>query len=150
LTSPVAAGVLIAAILTTFAAPFLALMFYSIPAMDDFRIAALEFDGVPQSGTIALAWTYYIHSSPRWLSTLIEGAVMSKVNLFGAYGWLLLAVRWYYRGFSMVFRSQLFGRITKAVSSHNRSVLDGVDGQHDISRRSAVLAQRRGNVLFAS
>jgi hypothetical protein len=92
LASPVAVGVLPAAILTTFAAPFLALMFYSIPAMDDFCLAALSFDGVPQPGIVALTWMYYIHSSPRWLSTLIEGAVMSKVDLFGAYGWLLLAV----------------------------------------------------------
>lgn len=92
LASPVVAGVLPAAILITFAVPFLALMFYSTPALDDFCIAALEFDGVPQSGVAGLAWTYYVHSSPRWLSMLIEGAVMSKVDLFGAYGWLLLAV----------------------------------------------------------
>jgi hypothetical protein len=93
LASPVAAGVLPAAILMTFAAPFFVLMFYSIPAYDDFCKAALvEFNGVPQPGVVALAWTHYIHSSPRWLTTFIQGVVMSKVDLFGAYGWLLLAV----------------------------------------------------------
>jgi hypothetical protein len=78
----------------TFAAPFLALMFYSIPASDDFCRAALSFDGdVYQPGVVALAWTFYRQWTPgRWLTTLIQGTVMSKVDLFEAYGWLLLAV----------------------------------------------------------
>lgn len=79
-------------VLASFAAPFIVLMFYSVPAFDDFCKAALSFDGVPQHGVLRVTWMYYTRWSPRWLTTFIESALMSRIDMVGAYGWLLLAV----------------------------------------------------------
>ena len=78
--------------LTLFAAPFLMLLFYALPATDDFCKATLAFDCVPQRSVLAVTWLYYTGWSPRWLTTLIQSLVMSHFNLVFAYGWLLLAV----------------------------------------------------------
>jgi hypothetical protein len=79
-------------VLASFAAPFIALMFYSVPALDDFCKAALSFDGVPQHGVLRMTWMHYTRWSPRWLTAFIQSALMSRIDMVGAYGWLLLAV----------------------------------------------------------
>ena len=80
------------ATLILFATPFVVLLFYSLPATDDFCKATLAFDCVPQPSVLAVTWLYYTGWSPRWLTTLIQSFVMSHFNLVFAYGWLLLAV----------------------------------------------------------
>ncbi len=78
--------------LVIFATPFVILLFYSLPATDDFCKATLSFNCVPQSGVIRITWMYYTQWSPRWLTTLLQSFVMSHVDLVAAYGWLLLSV----------------------------------------------------------
>ena len=78
--------------LILFAAPFIALYFYSVPALDDFCKATLSFNCVPQKSVLQVTWMYYTQWTPRWLTTLLQGFVMSHVNLVSAYGWLLLCV----------------------------------------------------------
>lgn len=97
-------------VLLVFAAPFLAMLFYSLPATDDFCKATLSFDTVPQSSVLSVTWMYYTKWSPRWLTTFLQSLVMSHVNLTTHYGWLLLTViitnlaaLWYF--FRTVFRS---------------------------------------------
>lgn len=75
-----------------FLAPFWVLLFYSPPATDDFCKATLSFAAVPQPGVLAVTWLYYTKWSPRWLTTLLQSFVMSRVNLASDYGWLLAAV----------------------------------------------------------
>jgi hypothetical protein len=95
--------------LVVFAAPFIALCFYSSPAADDFCKATLSFNTVPQPSVLAVTWLYYTQWSPRWLTTFLESLIMSHVDLAAAYGWLLSAVilgnvasLWYF--FGAVFR----------------------------------------------
>src|SRR5579863_723959 len=83
---------LIPAGIVVFLLPFVALLFYSPPATDDFCKATLSFDAVPRSGVLAVTWLYYMKWSPRWLTTLLQSFVMSKVDLVSTYGWLLLVV----------------------------------------------------------
>ena len=80
------------AALTVFAAPFIALLFYSMPASDDFCKATLSFNCVPQPGVLQITWLYYTQWSPRWLTTLFQSSLMSYFDLVSAYGWLLLLV----------------------------------------------------------
>lgn len=79
-------------VLIVFAAPFLVLLFYSVPAADDFCLATLAYGGVPQSSVLSITWMYYTRWSPRWLTYLLLSAVTSHVDLAAAYGWLLLIV----------------------------------------------------------
>jgi hypothetical protein len=83
---------LVPCLLVVFLAPFLVLLFYSLPATDDFCKATLAFDTVPQSSVLSVTWAYYTRWSPRWLTTLLQSLVMSRVNLTTHYGWLLLSV----------------------------------------------------------
>jgi hypothetical protein len=80
------------AALIAFSVPFVALLFYSVPASDDFCKATLSFNCVPQPGVLQITWLYYTQWSPRWLTTLLQSIVMSHVDLVSAYGWLLLFV----------------------------------------------------------
>ncbi len=100
---------IVACVLVVFAAPFLALMFYSLPATDDFCKATLSFNTIPQRDVLSVTWMYYTQWSPRWLTTFIQSIVMSHVDLATSYGWLLLTVvvtnlaaLWYF--FRTVFR----------------------------------------------
>jgi hypothetical protein len=95
--------------LAIFMAPFLVLLFYSVPATDDFCKASLAFDAVPQPSALAITALYYMKWTPRSLTTFLEALIMSHVNLAAAYGWLLLMVMavnvgalWYY--FLTIFR----------------------------------------------
>lgn len=95
--------------LIVFAAPFLVLLFYSLPATDDFCKATLSFDSVPQSSVLSVTWMYYTKWSSRWLTTFLQSLVMSHINLTTHYGWLLLTViitnlaaLWYF--FRTIFR----------------------------------------------
>ncbi|MGA8143042.1 MAG: hypothetical protein WB987_04035, partial [Candidatus Acidiferrales bacterium] len=96
--SPVAAVLtclsrwMIPVVLIIFLAPFVALVFYSVPALDDFCKASLSYDGVPQRSALSITWLYYTQWSPRWVTTFTQSIVMSHVDLARAYGWLLLAV----------------------------------------------------------
>jgi len=80
------------ATLIVFALPFIALLFYSVPASDDFCKATLSFNCVPQPSVLHITWLYYTQWSPRWLTTLLQSFTMSHVDLVSAYGWLLLLV----------------------------------------------------------
>lgn len=79
-------------VLTVFAAPYFVLLFYSVPATDDFCKATLSFDAVPQRDVLSVTWLYYTKWSPRWLTTFIQSYTMSNVDLARAYAWLLLSV----------------------------------------------------------
>jgi hypothetical protein len=79
-------------VLVVFAAPFLVLLFYSLPATDDFCKATLAFDTVPQRDVLSVTWMYYTQWSPRWLTTFLQSLLMSHVDLATSYGWLLLFV----------------------------------------------------------
>jgi hypothetical protein len=83
---------LLPATLIVFALPFIALLFYSVPASDDFCKATLSFNCVPQPSVLHITWLYYTQWSPRWLTTLLQSFVMNRVDLVSAYGWLLLLV----------------------------------------------------------
>jgi hypothetical protein len=83
---------LLPSVLIIFLAPFIALLFYSSPAADDFCEATLSFASVPQPSVLSVTWLYYTKWSPRWLTTFIVHSVLSHVNLPPAYGWLLLAI----------------------------------------------------------
>jgi len=103
---------LLPSVILLFLAPFFALLFYSVPALDDYCKATLSFNTVPQRTVLSVTWMYYTQWSPRWLTTLLQSFVMSHVDLAGAYGWLLLAViltniaaLWYF--FRTVFRLTL-------------------------------------------
>jgi hypothetical protein len=100
--------VMLPVVLIIFAIPFATLMFYSVPAADDFCNASLSFNTVPQNGVLALTWAYYTQWSPRWVSYFLLGGSLSHGNLLQTYGWLLLLVAltnlaalWYF--FSVVF-----------------------------------------------
>ena len=80
------------AALIAFSVPFLVLLFYSVPASDDFCKATLSFNCVRQPGVLQITWLYYTQWSPRWLTTLLQSFVMSHVDLVSAYGWLLLSI----------------------------------------------------------
>jgi hypothetical protein len=104
-----ASRVMLPLVLLVFAIPFTALMFYSVPAADDFCNASLSFNTVPQNGVLALTWAYYTQWSPRWVSYFLLGGSMSHGNLLHSYGWLLLLVAltnlaalWYF--FSTIFK----------------------------------------------
>jgi hypothetical protein len=79
-------------VLVVFMAPFFALLFYSLPATDDFCKATLSFNSIPQRDVLSVTWMYYTQWSPRWLTTFIQSLVMSHVDLATRYGWLLLSV----------------------------------------------------------
>jgi len=79
-------------VLLIFAAPFIVLLFFALPATDDFCKATLSFNCVPQPGVIRITWMYYARWSPRWVTTLLQSFIMSHVDLVASYGWLLLAV----------------------------------------------------------
>ena len=96
-------------VLIVFAVPFVTLLFYSLPATDDFCKASLSFNAVPQPSVLAITWLYYTRWSPRWLTTFLQHLIMRHVDLPAAYGWLLLMVivtnllaLWYF--FRSVFR----------------------------------------------
>lgn len=91
-TTRLISRLLIPVVLIVFAAPFITLLFYSVPAADDFCNASLSFNAVPQRNVLSLTWLYYTQWSPRWLTALLDGLLMSHVDLGRAYGWLLLAV----------------------------------------------------------
>jgi hypothetical protein len=102
-------SLIVPCVLVTFLTPFLVLLFYSLPATDDFCKATLAFDTVPQGSVLSVTWMYYTKWSPRWLTTFLQSLVMSRVNLTTHYGWLLLTVMvtnlaalWYF--FRTVFR----------------------------------------------
>ena len=102
-------SLIVSCTLVVFLAPFLVLVFYCLPATDDFCKATLSFDTVPQSSVLSVTWMYYTKWSPRWLTTFLQSLVMSHVNLTTHYGWLLLTViltnvaaLWYF--FRTVFR----------------------------------------------
>jgi hypothetical protein len=89
--------------IVVFAAPFALLLFLASPAIDDFCKASLSFQMIPQPGVIAVTWLYYTQWSPRWLTTMVQSALMSHINLSSSYGPLLfvglcinLAALWYY------------------------------------------------------
>lgn len=95
--------------LIVFLVPFILLLFYATPAADDFCKATLAFQTVPQRSVLAVTWLYYTQWTPRWLTTLLQSLIMSRVDLPVAYGWLLLLVAltnlaslWYF--FRAVFR----------------------------------------------
>jgi len=79
-------------VLCVFATPFLVLLFYSVPATDDFCKATLSFDSVPQRGVLGITWLYYTKWSPRWLTTFLQSLIMSRFDLAASYGSLLLLV----------------------------------------------------------
>src|SRR3989442_1235006 len=54
-------------VLIVFATPFLVLLFYSLPATDDFCKATLSFNTVPQHDVLSITWMYYTQWSPRCL-----------------------------------------------------------------------------------
>jgi hypothetical protein len=78
--------------LIVFGTPFLILLFYAVPALDDLCKATLSYNAVPQHDVFSITWLYYTQWTPRWLTTLVQSVAMSRVNLVAAYGWLLLAV----------------------------------------------------------
>ena len=99
-------------VLGVFAAPFLLLLRFASPAIDDFCKASLSFAMVPQPNALAVTWLYYTRWSPRWLTTLLQSLIMNHAGLGASYGWLLLlvilinlAALWYF--FSIAFRMSL-------------------------------------------
>ncbi len=103
------APLIVLCVLIVFAIPFLVLLFYSLPATDDFCKATLSFNTVPQHDVLSITWMYYTQWSPRWLTTFLQSLLMSHVDLTTSYGWLLLiviitnlAALWYF--FRTVFR----------------------------------------------
>lgn len=106
----------------TFAIPFVALLFYAVPATDDFCKATFAFvDGAPQSGVLPVTWLYFTRWSSRWVTILVQSFVMSRVNLVVAYGWLLL-------GLLIVSLASLwyFFRTCLSVSSSTALMMAGV------------------------
>ena len=98
-------------VLIIFMAPFIALLFFSLPATDDFCKATLSFGQHPQQqpDVLSVTWLYYTRWSARWLTTLLQSLIMSHVELAAAYGWLLLMIvianfgaLWYF--FRTIFR----------------------------------------------
>jgi hypothetical protein len=83
---------LLPSVLVTFLTPFVILLFYSLPATDDYCKAALSYDAVRQPGVLAITWMYYMKWTPRTLTVLLQSLAMSRVSLITGYGWLLLAV----------------------------------------------------------
>ena len=85
---------MIPVVLIVFASPFFVLLFYSVPAADDFCNASLSFgtDLVPQHNVLTFTWLYYTRWSPRWLTYFLIGLSMSHGNFLQTYGWLLLLV----------------------------------------------------------
>src|SRR5690242_1096366 len=90
--SRLGARLIVPCVLIVFAAPFLVLLFYSLPATDDFCKATHCFDSVPQSVVLSVTWMYYTKWSSRWLTTFLQSLVMSRVTLTTHYDWLLLIV----------------------------------------------------------
>ena len=72
------------------ALPFLLLMFYAVPAADDFCKASLSFNGEKQRSISDLVQLYYWGWSPRWLTTAIQGWLMQGGHLVISYPFLLL------------------------------------------------------------
>ena len=105
---------LLPSVIVIFLVPFIALLFYSAPAADDFCNATLSFNCVPQPSVLSVTWLYYTKWSPRWLTAFILTFVMSNVDLPAAYGWLLLAVMaaniaalsYFFRAFFRQFRAR--------------------------------------------
>src|SRR5579862_5628044 len=98
-------------VLIIFMAPFITLLFFSLPATDDFCKATLSFGQHPQQqpDVLSVTWLYYTRWSARWLTTLLQSLIMSHVELAAAYGWLLLMIvianfgaLWYF--FRTIFR----------------------------------------------
>lgn len=79
-------------VLIGFAAPFVVLLFYSLPATEDFCKATLSFMAVPQPDILSLTRMYYTQWSARWLTTFLQSFLMSHLDLVHMYGWLLLSV----------------------------------------------------------
>lgn len=79
-------------VLIVFAVPFIILLFYSVPAADDFCNASLSFMAVPQHSVLSVTWLYYTKWSPRWVTTLLFLHATSHGDLLREYGWLLLSV----------------------------------------------------------
>ncbi len=87
-----AAGLVGACTIPVFLAPFLILLFYTSPTVDDFCKASLSIASIVQHDALTVMKISYMGWSPRWLTILIQSPVMHHVNLVGAYGWLLLTV----------------------------------------------------------
>lgn len=79
-------------VLIVFASPLFVLLFYSLPATEDFCKATLSFMSVPQPGILSVTWMYYTQWSSRWLTTFLQSFFMSHFDLIHAYSWLLLGV----------------------------------------------------------
>ncbi len=78
--------------LLVFFVPFVILLFYASPALDDFCKASLSYDRIVQHDALTVTKLSYMTWSARWLSIWIQNLVLHHVNLVGAYGWLLLSV----------------------------------------------------------
>ena len=103
---------LVSAALFIFFLPFLALLFYAIPAIDDFCKAALSYDAVRQSGVLSVTWMHYMKWTPRPLTVFLQSLSMSKVSLVYGYGWLLLGVMVVDVAALCYFFRQIFGLTT--------------------------------------
>jgi hypothetical protein len=79
-------------VLVIFGTPFVVLVFYSVPALDDFCKSTLSFNSVPQRDVFSVTWLYYTEWTPRWLTTALQSMAMSRLDMAAEYGWLLLAV----------------------------------------------------------
>ena len=71
---------------------FAGLMFSATPALDDFCKASLSYLGQPQGSATQVTWLYFMGWSARWVSTILQSALFSRVDLISAYPWLLLGV----------------------------------------------------------
>jgi hypothetical protein len=80
--------------LLVFGAPFLGLLFYASMNFDDFAKAASAYNcAVHVHGTLTeIAWNVYTTRTARWVTSLLQGLLMSKFDLVTCYGWLLLLV----------------------------------------------------------
>ena len=128
---------LLPTVILLFLVPFVALQFYSVPAVDDFCKATLSFNAVPQPTVLSITWMYYTHWSPRWLTTLLQSFLMSRFDLVRAYPWLLLAVLlanvgavWYF--FRAVFRFTVGSSLLIALVFYSAYVASLTDPEQQI------------------
>jgi len=72
--------------------PFIYLMFYAVPASDDFCKASLSFNGEKQHTLYAFVRLYYWGWSPRWATSFLQGLSMNTATLLEKYPVMLLMV----------------------------------------------------------
>ena len=78
--------------LLVFATPFLSLLFYASMNTDDYLYATNACPVPPATRSVIRAsWLNYMLGTGRWLTSIIHGLVMTKIDLVAFYGWLLLA-----------------------------------------------------------